>query len=627
MPKLTTIQKNGRKILLRGLCEMIAAAKKKNKSNKVPYGYYQRVLSDIKLESPWVTLDILKKAFRGYEAAVAAKEDAPPTSISVMSSDYLSDISAPSSSDSLTNNSATATTRDGADVSATIQLTQRSKGGRSKGSTDNAKDHKQKAVIALQNEIVALYLAEKKNCGKKSMRRGRLKDLKGLRVDTGVEIGLDEFARVIGERGDKDFVLKNSGAGNMFPGGPTCCFRGKDVPCFVRWSEKGSMTSSILRDILADLDQRGLFPRSDNPHLRPFALFDGHGSRIEFEFLNYINDAGHQWVVCIGVPYGTATWQVGDSKEQNGSFNIALARAKINLVKKKAEHCLPAVINRTDIVVILNEAWKHSFGRVEKNRKAIADRGWNPLNRNILCLKEVIGAMTDEDKEKDELVPYKQKGTKIHDNSKPEYDAMYLPGSTPNIISLDKVNMDDGIASQVIQDIVQHAELMNVREMIAKKKQEGSIIADRLKAVKKLTAGQIFTSGTTRLGKDVFQALQEKINKKDEEVRKKNNDKKKECEQARAKVQEIRQKRKEPSDLNNKELTTMLKYKRRKTDRKLPTKKQDMLSLYHHWYTEGQPFFRPSPVCSPNVSDAESDMEMSVVDDDDVDIVIPIEKV
>ena len=451
--------------------------------------------------------------------------------------------------------------------------------------------------------------------------------LKGLRVDTGVEIGLDEFARVIGERGDKDFVLKNSGAGNMFPGGPTCRFRGKDVPCFVRWSEKGSMTSSILRDILADLDQRGLFPRSDNPHLRPFALFDGHGSRIEFEFLNYINDAGHQWVVCIGVPYGTATWQVGDSKEQNGSFNIALARAKINLVKKKAEHCLPAVINRTDIVVILNEAWKHSFGRVEKNRKAIADRGWNPLNRNILCLKEVIGAMTDEDKEKDELVPYKQKGTKIHDNSKPEYDAMYLPGSTPNIISLDKVNMDDGIASQVVQDIVQHAELMNVREMIAKKKQEGSIIADRLKAVKKLTAGQIFTSGTTRLGKDVFQALQEKINKKDEEVRKKNNDKKKECEQARAKVQEIRQKRKEPSDLNNKELTTMLKYKRRKTDRKLPTKKQDMLSLYHHWYTEGQPFFRPSPVCSPNVSDAESDMEMSVVDNNDVDIVIPIEKV
>lgn len=157
---------------------MIAAAKKENKSDKVPYGYYQRVLSDIKLESPWVTLDILKKAFRGYEAAVAAKEDAPPTSISVKSSDSPSDISATSSSDPPTNNSATATTRDGADVSATIerndadgsnnesndadgpatiQSTQRSKGGCSKGSTDAAKDHKQKAVIALQNEIVALY--------------------------------------------------------------------------------------------------------------------------------------------------------------------------------------------------------------------------------------------------------------------------------------------------------------------------------------------------------------------------------------------------------------------------------------------------------------------------------------
>ena len=41
--------------------------------------------------------------------------------------------------------------------------------------------------------------------------------------------------------------------------------------------------------------------------------------------------------MCIGVPYGTALWQVGDSKEQNGSFNIVMYRAKKELLEKKNE--------------------------------------------------------------------------------------------------------------------------------------------------------------------------------------------------------------------------------------------------------------------------------------------------
>jgi hypothetical protein len=28
-------------------------------------------------------------------------------------------------------------------------------------------------------------------------------------------------------------------------------------------------------------------------------------------FLEYINDARHIWIVCIGVPYGMNVWQVG----------------------------------------------------------------------------------------------------------------------------------------------------------------------------------------------------------------------------------------------------------------------------------------------------------------------------
>ena len=159
--------------------------------------------------------------------------------------------------------------------------------------------------------------------------------LKGTSEDGSVEVGLDEFAQIEGKKEDSDFIIKNSGPGKMFPGGPQCTYRGKHIPCLVRWSEKGSMTPSILRDVLSELDRNNLFPLSDNPYIRLFTLFYGHGSRIERDFLTYINSNPHLWVVCISVPYGTSIWQVGDSKEQNGSFNIVLGVVKSELVKKR----------------------------------------------------------------------------------------------------------------------------------------------------------------------------------------------------------------------------------------------------------------------------------------------------
>ena len=74
-------------------------------------------------------------------------------------------------------------------------------------------------------------------------------------------------------------------------------------------------------------------PRDDG--IKPFLLLDGHGSRLELPFLKYINTPEDHWVVCLGVPYGTALWQVGDSKEQNGSFNVSFAQAKQDLLQYK----------------------------------------------------------------------------------------------------------------------------------------------------------------------------------------------------------------------------------------------------------------------------------------------------
>ena len=60
-----------------------------------------------------------------------------------------------------------------------------------------------------------------------------------------------------------------------------------------------------------------------------------------------------------------------------------------------------------------------------------------------------------------------------------------------------------------------------------KKKQEGTEIVTQLKEVKQLTVRHIFTTGTIGLGKDVFAALLDKINKKVEDTNNKNEENKK----------------------------------------------------------------------------------------------------
>ena len=162
----------------------------------------------------------------------------------------------------------------------------------------------------------------------------------------------------------------------------------------IRWSDSGSITSEILVDTLKTLDSLGVYARDDNQHLRPFLLLDGHQSRLQVPFLEYINRPEDNWVVCIGVPYGTALWQVGDSKEQNGSFNMSMTKSKIELLELKEKKSMNGNHQSTDIIPLINKAWNDSFARVEKNKQAIAERGWYPLNRNILLNDELRSTMT-----------------------------------------------------------------------------------------------------------------------------------------------------------------------------------------------------------------------------------------
>ena len=93
----------------------------------------------------------------------------------------------------------------------------------------------------------------------------------------------------------------------------------------------------------------------------------------------------HPWMVCIGMPYGTSMWQVADSKQQNGSFKIAIGKAKQKLSTNRLGTYMDSPgIYPTDIMSIVNDIWDCSFAVIESNETAVADRGWNPLNYCLL---------------------------------------------------------------------------------------------------------------------------------------------------------------------------------------------------------------------------------------------------
>ena len=103
------------------------------------------------------------------------------------------------------------------------------------------------------------------------------------------------------------------------------------------------------------MDSLELFDRSDG--INPFLILDGHGSRFDCSFFEYINSPLTPWSVCIGVLHGTSCWQVVDLLEQNRSFKMELTVAKRDLLTKKTEHDLPFAIEKSDIVALVSTAW------------------------------------------------------------------------------------------------------------------------------------------------------------------------------------------------------------------------------------------------------------------------------
>ena len=100
---------------------------------------------------------------------------------------------------------------------------------------------------------------------------------------------------------------------------------GQTVDCLTFGSEGGGISGQILVEILEYFDSIDLFPRAPGGPI-PMMILYRNQSRLDLTLINYINDDGHPWKICLGVPYATVIWQVGE--------NLPLVTVVIDVVDK-----------------------------------------------------------------------------------------------------------------------------------------------------------------------------------------------------------------------------------------------------------------------------------------------------
>jgi len=346
-----------------------------------------------------------------------------------------------------------------------------------------------------------------------------------------------------------------------------------------------------LSDMLRRIDQSGVFPRQpDQP--TPFLLLDGHGSRLEVPFLSYINNPKHKWVVCIGVPNGTSLWQVGDSTEQNGCYKMYCSEYKTKLTSKKIEMGIFKLnLQRTDIIPIVNYAWARSFARIGSNIHARQARGWGPLNKVLLSHPDILCT-----KPKSLSSECDQVQTNIISNDTTV--ALSVCSTTSLSDSLDSqtnkirkkgfdvkdINITDGFAGETLCTILRKLQRDHqTMENLDKTRKNGTDFVESMKNVRRWTAGVIFDHNKCYLDEEVLEVATSHIKKKEKEywnkVRKHYNEYHKKKDDYEKAFNEYN-KQNSHNNLPIKLLKPLCNWKKRKGDKKMPTKQNELLSRW-----------------------------------------------
>ena len=262
-----------------------------------------------------------------------------------------------------------------------------------------------------------------------------------------------------------------------------------------------------------------------------------------------------------------------------------------------------------EIILLVNYAWAHSFGKVATNQHAIAERGWNPLNRNLLLNSQLRATMTMDEKTAEQasgtiLIPYHALDNFVHiDESLPTYDPTCLP--SPALDKSPALNMTTGTAAFCIDSIVHHSDLMESRERIKNKRENGKTVQQLIEEISRVSAGNVFLAGTCRLGQDVMAKVQANYEHAQEKER---------SSLIAAKASDLATKKRGmdvlalnllPTKWNVAQLKSVVNMLKVPGDTAIPTKKADLYARYLQWKTRTlAPLVPDAAAATPLVPDA-----------------------
>ena len=407
-------------------------------------------------------------------------------------------------------------------------------------------------------------------------------------MKSGVDIQSDDLLH--NERGEINFET-NTGEGKYFPGGPKCVYNGKEIDCLTFASESGGISGDIFVKILQYFDKHDIFPREAGGPI-PMLLVDGHQSRLDPKFINYINHNCHRYKVCLGVPYATTLWQVGDASEQNGKFKVEWSREKQALLYWKFERGLPRTINATDIIPLLNIIFHKSYGNIEANKKAVAERGWSPLNRKLLehpSLDDDVGEVAT---------------TSVAESSTTTDSTESGPAIAPVLL-----NVKAGISAVVLDRLLSaRARTNGAKKAAEERKRKGDSVLKNMKEAKRMTAGVMASNSVFSLNDpNLVEVIRKKQDDKVAKIAKSEAAKRRKVRSQIAGVRMVRQKHGHEltngfASWNMSECGTYLQYKKQSAkDPDMPKRLPERHICCHEWMR------RPSPTASLHASDNEEE--------------------
>ncbi len=260
---------------------------------------------------------------------------------------------------------------------------------------------------------------------------------------------------------------------------------------------------------------------------------------------------------------------------------------------------MPVNIRPSDIVPIINNAWKQSFARVQPNKRAISRRGWQPLNRGLLKNPEVLKTKvvaretttTIPPTPPQEILPTAPQEilptpatitVPVGPSHATVLSDITNDDSSSSTILEPTLNLTSGYAGEFVTSMLQYA-IKNKKntDNLFKRYKDGTLRESLAQQEnKRFTAGSLFKSNRVAIDDEVLEYMEEK---EQEAVRKQHASISRHTNEyltSKDRAELVFASKKKPEVMFIVELKAVVKWKKRKGDNAIPSTKALLLQRY-----------------------------------------------